>query len=458
MYSILIVDDNSDTRTNIRELFEQQNFQTLLAGDGCSAVDILRKHHPDALILDMKIPGITGWEVLRQIKSEIDAGLVVVIITAFGEISMAVEAVKQGVYDFIEKPFNNDRLLLSIAQGLKNRKLEQELEQLKRDQFVSADDFGNSKKIQKVLAEADTVADTDMSVLISGPTGSGKNLLAKYIHQKSSRCQYPFVEVDCGSISESLITSELFGSEKGSYTGSTDHKTGKIRTADGGTLVLDEIGNIPYNYQRNFLRAVEEKKISPVGSEEEFEVDFRLIVATLQRLDREVQEGHFRDDLYYRITQFVIDIPPLKSRSEDIPHLAQKFLMRYNEHLNKNITAISDDALDKLMNYRWPGNVRELQNVINTAVLYAKDFIRPDHIIFKGVSIYEKPSERIDPKAFSPDRPMRQILKEKFRTIEKEYVLKALEMAENNITKAAQLYGIERSNFYQKLSKYGIKV
>jgi DNA-binding NtrC family response regulator len=460
-YTVLVVDDNIDTQENIKELLQENDYKTFGANNGKSALDIIHRHKPDCLLLDMNLPVMSGWEVLDLIKPEIDAGLVVIIITAYGEIPLAVDAIKKGAFDFFDKPFNNEKLLLSIKHGLEKLQIQKELEELKTtlpSRIVSPDDFGPSKAILEMLQNADKVAPTDYSVLIQGPTGSGKNLLAKYIHQKSQRSQFPLINVDCGTISDTLIESELFGHIKGSFTGAIDTKVGKFRAAQKGSLVLDEIGNIPLNKQVKFLRAVEEKKISPIGSNEEFKLDFRLMVATLEDLEAAVNLGKFRRDLFYRITEFVITVPPLTQRLDDIPHLARKFIQRCNLNLNKEVSEISDNAMNMLLEHHWHGNVRELQHVISTAVLMAKDKITPEHISFRGATINQNLALNDFYIGYRPGTPLKSDMNAIIENIEHKYIKKALELANYNKSKAAEIFGIDRKSFYSRLSKYGLKV
>jgi len=460
-YSILVVDDNIDTQENIRELLEENDYISFGAANGKEALKILDAEKPNGMILDMNMPIMNGWEVLEKIKPEIEHGLLVIITTAYGDVPLAVDAIKQGVYDFFDKPFNNNKLLLSVKNGLERFKIQQELKELKAkgpSKLVTLDDFGPSNKIAKVLDDAKKVANTNYSVLIEGPTGSGKNLLARYLHQQSLRKDAPFVNVDCGTISSTLIESELFGHVKGSFTSAFDNKEGKFKSAHKGTLVLDEIGNIPLEQQVKFLRAVEEKKISPIGSNQEFDVDFRLIVATLENLEKLVAAGKFRRDLYYRIAEFSIKVPALADRPNDIIHLTKRFVQQCNLNLNKQIPdELSADVIDKLLTHNWPGNVRELQHVISTAVLMAKKQIIPKDIIYRGLSINNSDDITNVPIVYQKGSPLKDSMITLMETIEQQYLKKALELAEYNKSKAAEIYGIDRKNFYSKLAKYGLK-
>lgn len=459
-HSILVVDDNIDTQENIRELLEENGYQTFGATNGEMALKILRKENPDGMILDMNLPVINGWEVLDKIDDLLQNGLVVIIITAFGDIPLAVNAIKQGAYDFFDKPFNNEKLLLSVKNGLEKFRMQAELNDLKEklpSSIVEPEDFGPGKNINNVLQDARKVAATNYSVLIEGPTGSGKNLLARYIHQQSIRKNGPFINVDCGTISATLIESELFGHIKGSFTNAYDNKEGKFKAAHKGTLVLDEIGNIPVEQQVKFLRAVEEKKIAPIGSNCEFDVDFRLIVATLEDLETLVSSGKFRRDLFYRIAEFSIKIPPLARRQDDIIHLAKRYIPQCNANLNKHVSnELSDDVIDKLLSHSWPGNVRELQHVISSAVLTAKNRIKTNDIIFRRFPDNNHSAGESFSIVHKNGVPLRSNLNEFIENAEQLYLKKALELADNNKSKAAEIFGIERKNFYNKLSKYGL--
>lgn len=459
-YTILVVDDNRDTRENIRELLDDNGYQSIGAENGKVALEMIESKSPDGIILDMNLPEMNGWELIRRIKDRIAHGLLVIIITAYGDIQMAVDAIKVGVYDFFEKPFNNDKLLISLKNGLEKFEIQKELNTLKSkglSKIVTADDFGPSRIIKKVLDDARKVARTNFSVLIEGPTGSGKNLLARYIHQQSDRRKGPFINVDCGTISGTLIESELFGHVKGSFTNAYCTKEGKFVAAHGGTLVLDEIGNIPLEQQVKFLRAVEEKKITPIGSNQEYDVDFRLIVATLENLEKLIAAGKFRQDLYYRIAEFTIKVPALVDRQEDVLYLAQRFIRHSNHNLNKQVsTEINESVSEKLLSHTWYGNVRELQHVISTAVLLSKNEISSEHIIFRNPSNHN--FSITDPLKIPYQKgiALKEDMISNLERMERLYLLKALELADHNKSKAAEIFGIDRKNFYLKLAKYNL--
>ncbi|MDD5765291.1 MAG: sigma-54 dependent transcriptional regulator, partial [Candidatus Marinimicrobia bacterium] len=402
-----------------------------------------------------------GWQVLEAIKPEIDAGLIVIIITAFGEISGAVRAIKLGAYDFIEKPFDNERLLLCIRRGLDAQNISTELNLLKSSLDKAPESekiFGTSNAIRKVIQQADLIAPTDYSVFIFGETGSGKEVVANYIHRHSARRNRPFIAVDCGAIPESLLESELFGFEKGSFTGAFQKRHGKFLQANGGTLYLDEIGNLPLEHQKRFLRAIDQKTITPIGSTDSISIDVRYIIATNSDLEVMAKDGKFRNDLYYRLVEYSISIPPLRERQEDIPYLAHCFLKEATEQLHRNVSDISEDAIEKLTNYQWYGNVRQLRTVIRNAALIAHNVIMPVDIVFplKKTREDELPATI---HSFSPkDLQIKKSLEEYFLKIEKETIIEVLQRTKGNITKAAELFGISRQCMSERIKKFRLKI
>lgn len=464
MNSILIVEDKKDTLDNIAELFSLNGYEVKKAGDGKTALKFIKSQLVDCIILDIRLPDMTGHEILEQIQEEIDAGLVVIIITAYGEITMAVRAMKMGAYDYLEKPFENEVLLMAVKRGINYQQTKRELNHLR--QVISGDPeseyfFGKSPAIRKVLKQIESVADTDLTILIQGETGTGKEVAARLAHKKSKRKNNPFVAVDCGAIPENLIESEFFGFEKGAFTGATQRRNGKFQMADSGTLYMDEIGNLPIEQQRRFLRAIENKTIHPIGATKEHHVDIRLIIASNANLAFLVAENKFRKDLYYRISEYVITMPTLAERLEDIPHLAGFFLSEANYELKRNITNISEEAMALLLSYSWPGNIRQLRNVIRKAALLANEIIRPSHLSFqqvdapqeKGQSFFSVYFRDLDQYANYHDAYTSLIQK-----FEKELLKTAYNHAHGNISKAARIFGIDRRNFYHKLDKYSDEI
>ncbi|MBC8525748.1 MAG: sigma-54-dependent Fis family transcriptional regulator [Candidatus Cloacimonetes bacterium] len=455
MQSILVVDDNKDLLENMVELFTENGYKTYKAEDGETALEIINKHTPDAVILDMKLPGIDGWQVLERVKQDIENGMIVIIMTAYGEVEDAVKAIKMGAYDFIEKPFDNNVMLLTVERGLSSQKTKKELYNLKRSMGALPDGeaiFGKSEAMRKVLKQIEIVAPTDMTVLIQGETGTGKEVMANFIYGKSNRNKSQFIAVDCGAIPESLIESELFGFEKGSFTGADKRKQGKFELANKGTLFLDEIGNLPIEQQRRLLRAVEQKKITPIGAKNEIEADVRLITSTNVNLAQLVQEKKFREDLYYRLNEFVIEMPPLRNRLEDIPYLGKVFVQEATFQLNSDIEIISDDAMKILVNYSWPGNVRQLKNVIRKACLIASKTILPEHISLSALS-EEYSFSQNSSTDFYKNLPFRKTIED----VEKRLIEKEITKANGNISLAAKTLGISRRTIHYKIEKYKIK-
>jgi len=461
MDSILIVEDKRDTRENIAELFSLNGYKVLTAADGKTALHYIKTQPPDCIILDVRLPDMTGHDILNQLEEKIETGMIIIIITAYGEISMAVSAMKMGAYDYLEKPFDNEVLLMTVKRGLECLRLKRELIHLRR--IVGSDPeseqiFGHSTAIKKVIKQIISVADTDMTILIQGETGTGKEVAARLLHNKSKRSAQPFIAIDCGAIPENLVESEFFGYEKGAFTGASQSRSGKFQLANGGTLYMDEIGNLPLTQQRHFLRAIENKAFHPLGSTKEFKVDIRLIIASNSNLAHLVFENKFRKDLFYRISEYIITMPSLRERIEDIPHLAALFLAEANFEFDRDITSISEEALAKLFSYDWPGNVRQLRNVIRKAALLATDTIRLSHLTFPTEIDPEIPGQHffsIKKKDLERYPNYRMAYGDLIREFEKELLKEAYQRAHGNIAKAARFYGIDRRNFYHKLDKYG---
>ena len=459
MQSILVVDDNKDLLENMFELFTENGYKTYKAEDGGPSLEIINKHNPDAVILDMRLPKIDGWKVLERIKPDIENGMIVIIMTAYGEVEDAVKAIKMGVFDYIEKPFNNEIMLLTVKRGLNSQRIKRQLYNLKLSVGALPDGqaiFGKSEAMRKVLKLVQIVASTDMTVLIQGETGTGKEVMANFIYSKSNRNKSPFIAVDCGAIPESLIESELFGFEKGSFTGADKRKQGKFELANKGTLFLDEIGNLPIEQQRRLLRVIEQKKVTPIGAKSEIEADVRLIASTNVNLAQLVQQKKFREDLYYRLNEFVIEMPLLRNRLEDIPYLGKVFVQEATLQLNSNIEIISDKAMKILVNYSWPGNVRQLKNVIRKACLIASKTILPEHI-FLSPTAEQDPTFRTKMNIASyldKDIPLKEAVEDITSNVEKQLIEKAISKAKGNKTLAAKTLGIDRKTIYKKIEKY----
>ncbi len=442
-YKILIVDDELSVRASLNEWFLEDGFKVETAE---SAEDALHKMHAgpfDLILLDIKMPGMDGITLQKKIK-EIDPKVVIIIMTAYASVETAVEALKFGAFDYVTKPFDPDDLSRLIRNALKQKELTDENVQLKEKITELAgvtEMVGQSEGMKRVLELVDTVAETDSTVLIRGESGTGKELIARAIHTRSKRRYFPIVAVNCGAIPETLLESELFGHEKGAFTGAQYRRKGKIELANGGTLFLDEIGDISAKMQVDLLRVIESKRFSRIGGGEEIQVDFRLICATNKNLEKLVEEGIFREDLYYRINVFTIFIPTLRERKSDILPLAEYFIQKYARTMGKPTKKISSTAQEILLTYSWPGNVRELENAIERAMVVGKhsEIMRED----LPLHLNGQESKNLD------------LLK--LEDLEKQHIEKILTDTKGNISRAANLLGIDRVTLYNKIKKYGIK-
>jgi len=388
------------------------------------------------------MPGMDGMELQEHIQ-QIDPQAAVIMVTAFASVDTAVRALKQGAFDYVTKPVDPDELSHLVLRALEQRRLREENTQLREtiDGLVAVDEIvGESPPMRKVLELVEHVAKTDATVLILGESGTGKEVIARAIHTNSRRRYFPVVSVNCGALPESLLESELFGHEKGAFTGAQYRRKGKIEMADGGTLFLDEVGAIDPKMQVDLLRVLETKELTRVGGTRPIKVDFRVICATNENLEAAVREGRFREDFYYRINVFTIELPPLRARRSDIPALANHFLQRFACQMDKRITRISPEALELLTAYDWPGNVRELSNAIERAmVVGVPPAIRPEDLPLR--------------KPIRSDMPSDQSLAE----MEKRHIAAVLERAGGNVTQAAEILKVDRVTVYNKIKKYGLR-
>ncbi len=451
---ILVVDDDQAICSLLSNLVKAEGFKSLQGLDGKTALEIVRSESPDAMLLDMKLPDMNGMEVLRQAK-EIDSNLPVIVITGYSDTQGAIDAMKAGAFDYIGKPFEIKDVLRVVHHALDGRKLKQEATERSAQKKNSLKEaMGPSDVVERIVAEVNRVAGSEFTVVITGETGSGKELVARAIQEESPRSKAPFVPVDCGAIPENLLESELFGHEKGAFTGADVQKHGTFEIAQGGTLFLDEISNMPLGSQSKLLRVLQEKKIYRVGGTKSIRVDVRLLVATNQDLYGLVESGSFRKDLFYRLNEFCIVVPPLRDRKEDIPYLAKRFLDTANRELKKNVKGFSESALDVLFNYNWPGNVRQLRSTIRRATLLAEDKITENDLDLK----------RIQVRGFTPkvqDMPwqglsLREIVKQGVDAIEREVLTQVLKHVDGNKAKAARVLQIDYKTIHMKLKRYGI--
>jgi two-component system nitrogen regulation response regulator GlnG len=407
------------------------------------------------------MPGeMDGIELLAKIKTT-KPEIQVIMLTAYGDIRSAVKATKLGAYDYFTKPFENGHLLLTIRRALENQKLTQEVLQLKNElkkelQLESL--MGTSPEIKKIFDRITKVACTNFTVLIEGESGTGKEIVANAIHWASLRRDAAFVAVDCGAIPDTLIESELFGYEKGAFTGADREKKGQFELANHGTIFLDEIDNLPYHVQSKLLRMIQERKISKLGGKHASPVDVRIIVSSNIPLVKLVEEGKFRSDLYYRFNEFKIELPPLRKRKDDIPFLAKKFIDEGNMELSKNVKGLHKDSLAMLINYHWSGNVREFKNVIKRAVLLAEDLIEPSHLIFDNVTLHLPVIPEIIPEEKTKEGvSLREITKRAVHLVEKREIERALFKSSGNKSKASLMLKIDYKTLLTKINEYQIK-
>ena len=444
-FTLLIIDDEKNIREGLAADFEMDGYDVKIAANGDEGLEFLSKGDIDLVITDLRMPGTSGEDVLKKVTREMP-GIPVIVLTGHGSIDAAVSAMQNGAYDFLTKPLNLEHLELVVKRALKGRELSlQHQELLSEVKSKSSDNMiGKSPSLQKVNNLINKVADSKISILITGESGVGKEVVADAIQQKSSRRDKPFIKVHCAALSESLLESELFGHEKGAFTGAETLHKGKFELADGGTIFLDEIGEINPGVQVKLLRVLQEKKFERVGGEKTIEVDVRVISATNKTLEDEVKQKHFREDLYFRLKGIEIMVPPLRERKDDIPLLLNNFLLKYNKENNKNIKGFSNSAKNILFNYDWPGNVRELQHCVESAVVMASG----DEIQAEDLTIQLKDKKNssgiLVPYGIS------------LEDAEKMIILENLESNNGNKTKTADILKIGRKTLHRKLNEYGL--
>ena len=447
-----MIDDDEDVLLAAKMLLKKSNHQVIIEKNPNKIPFLLNNDSYDVILLDMNFSkdttsGKEGFEWLKQIK-ERDPNAVVIMITAFGDVEMAVRALKEGATDFILKPWQNEKLVATISTAIKLKKSYNEVDKLRKakqmlEEQISQpfrDIIGQSAALKEVFGLIDKVAKTDANVLILGENGTGKELVARAIHQKSMRKDNSFVAVDMGAITETLFESELFGHKKGSFTDAREDRPGRFELANGGTLFLDEIGNLSMSLQSKLLSVLQSRQVTRVGSNQALEVDIRLICATNMPLHQMVNEGKFRQDLLYRINTVEITIPPLSDRIDDIPMLANHFLNHYSKKYRKDVLSISPEAMNKLKKYPWPGNVRELQHAIERAVIMADSpTLQESDFLFS-----RKGTDEIANDTLNLDE------------VEKAAVVKAIQLHNGNISKAAEELGLTRASLYRRMEKYGL--
>ena len=463
MAKIVIVDDNKNMQIILQNLLHDEGYEVISTYSGKDGLMAIIEQSPDLVLLDIRLPEMNGIDILQQI-TKLKKEILVIMITAYGDVETAVETMKLGAYDYITKPFVNEELKLVIRKALNTNELKQEIKILRQQLKIKKSDdiqMGNSIAIMHILKLVDLVATTDMSVIIQGKSGTGKEVIAKLIHKKSKRKNKAFIPIDCGAIPDTLVESELFGYQKGAFTGAVSSKKGKFETANGGTLFLDEITNLSPSAQAKILRVIQEKKITKIGGTEPINIDVRIIVATNLNIIKAVQENNFRDDLFHRLNEFTISLPSLKDRKDDIPIITKQFLKEANIELEKNIIGFSPEAMTILESYSWPGNVRELKHVIKKAVLLEEnDHITPNVLDLEFGQTNKNPFKESLDKYYemitSEGSSISDITAIVSAEMERILIKRILVETKYNKSKAARILGIDRNTLYSKLK--GLKI
>ena len=440
---LLIVDDDIVVRDSLGKWFESEGFDVTIAAGAPPALEILSHDRFDLALVDIKMPGVDGIELQAKLR-QIDPDMPVIIMTGYASVETAVRALKNGAYDYITKPFDPDELVHLVTNAISHRTAAKEVVRLRENLkqiFPDTQLIGQSSAMKRVIELVEMVAPTDATVLITGESGTGKEVVARAIHAASPRRYNPLVAIHCGALTESLLESELFGHERGAFTGAQARKKGKFEVADGGTVFLDEISDISLRVQTDLLRVLQEKEIVRVGDTQPVKVDFRAIAATNKSLEKLVDERHFRPDLYYRLNVFTIDIPPLRARREDIPLLAEHFLGKLATHMNRPSQRLSAKALEVLMDHHWPGNVRELENSIERAMLIDREpELKPEDFPFQAGNSRSA-----------------SLSGQRLEDIEKIHIEKMLEETNWNLSRTARILDIDRTTLYNKIKRYGLR-
>lgn len=444
MRSVLIIEDEKIMRITLEDFLKSKDFEVYATDKGLEGIEIFKKEDIDCVITDVRLPDIDGLSILKELKNS-NTNVPVIVMTAYGTIQMAVTAMKMGAFDYITKPFSLDEFIMVIERAIEIKKIKEENINLKRklEDIISQHYLiGESKQIKNIYEMSVRVASLDSSVLISGETGTGKELVANIIHYGGKRKDKPFVKINCSAIPSELIESELFGYERGAFTGATARKIGKFELANGGTIFLDEIGDFPLHLQPKLLRVLQDKVIERIGGLKGIQVDVRIISATNKNLLDEVKKGNFREDLYYRLSVIPITVPPLRERKEDIPYLVEHFVRKYTSRFGKEVK-ISKEIISRLMDYDFPGNIRELENLVERLIALSDD---KGEIKLQMLDIFLSGDKQEVTNGIMP-------LEEYIKRIEKDYIKKVIALCDGNKTKAAEILGISRKNLWEKLKE-----
>jgi len=447
MEKVLIAEDDKVTRTALTRILEKDGLQVIQANDGRQAVDLFKRESPSVVILDIMMPVMGGMDTMRELK-ELDSSVQVIIATGHGDISTAVETMKLGAYDFLVKPVEPGKLIISVRRALEKHRLERELTRLHTSENASLDRFvGKTPTMRRIAEQLKQVAATDFSVIIQGETGTGKTLLAKILHNISRRADKAFVKIDLASMAETIIEGELFGYEKGAFTGAVQAQRGFFEAADGGTAFLDDLENVPASIQSKLLGVLESRVVCRLGGRKSISLNIRFIAATNTDIQKSVREGKFREDLYFRMGEFIMTLPPLRERKEDIPFFAEKFCEAASSELKVPSKTISSEAFERLKIHPWPGNLRELKNVIRRAVLLTEGReVGPEHL----EALFSSHEDSGEDASLMP-------LREAVSGVEKTLIRKALDTTKGNRAKAAELLQIDVKTLRTKMSEHDIE-
>lgn len=453
MEKILVVDDELNMQMVLKAMLQREGYEILTASDGIEALGILKGDQPAAIVTDLKMPRLDGMGLLEKVQ-DCFPDIPVIMITAHGTVSTAVEALKKGALDYITKPFDQDDLKNIIHKAVRTRRLN-ETKAFPGPGLDRSGIIGSGETVSRLMDSIRKVAVTTTTVLITGETGTGKELVAQAIHRNSNRRDNPFIKINCAAISENLLESELFGYEKGAFTGAVSTKPGRFELADRGTLFLDEIGELPLDMQVKLLRVIQDHEFERVGGLKTIKVDVRLLAATNRNLFQEVKNGRFREDLYYRLNVFPLHLNPLRERREDIPALTGYFLEKFNRKLDKGVKSINSEVMDKFLNYDWPGNIRELENIMERLVLISSgDEISMDDIppeIAAGMDFLKSGG------AGNKDRPFKEVIRNRMEDVERQMIESTLNECEGNVTQAAKRLGMSRKGLQLKMIKYNLR-
>jgi nitrogen regulation protein NR(I) len=456
MSRVLVVDDETNLRKVLAAILRKDGYEVALAEDGEQALAEFEKNGADVIISDLVMPKLGGMDLLTRVRAQ-RADVPVILITAHGTVDSAVEAIKNGAFDYITKPFEHSEIRAVVAKAARTQEANQG--HVAPDGSARKAIVGGGGRMEDIFKIIDKVADTPSTVLITGESGTGKELVATALHQGSSRRDKPLIKINCAAIPKDLMESELFGYERGAFTGAVTSKPGRFELADGGTLFLDEIGEVPLEMQVKLLRVLQESEFERVGGIKTTRVDVRLIAATNRDLEKETEAGRFRKDLFYRLNVVPIQLPPLRDRTSDIPMLVKHFVEKYNKRLNKKIEGVSDEALTLLQAWPWPGNIRELENLMERVILFADGPRIEVKDIPEGVRGGAQPPPSSNPGATPEpgETPLKDFVKQRQAEIEKSFIVQALAKTEGNVTRAAKLLQISRKSLQTKMKEFGLR-